>query len=607
MLCCAHGEGERLASIVATLRERGHVVELLEGVELEPRALAAVIENWRGGGLYVLCRGGAFDRDKIDAVREVLLAHRVPFGRTLTLPAADPTGLLERIDQSLRRMVAHLPAAPRGADPRPAAEADPGPRSRRATLMVTPPAAVPPPARPGAPPPPARVAPPAPPSVASRPPPPRPPTPPPAPSPFDPPAAGFDFDDGDLPTRVDTASTAVELDAELLVEDPSVRSRGPVEDELEARVDLEGVLDGIGDTTVVAPVQGPAEGTVVAPAPTRTGTLVAEAIPFEGYADDDDDGPEPGDRTLVAAAPVATPPAPAPMSRASASPQRATVVATVVRDDGPSRLRLGIAAVVGSLALGILATVMLTRDDDSATTLVAEGTAEASARAQPDEPEPEAPAPEAAKPEAATSDAKPEPDATPEPAATPDAKPEPDATPERDATPEPATPDAKPEPDATPDAKPDPDATADAKPEPDTTPAVAPPTAPTAKPLRKVTRPAPPAPPRTRVLKALRERDIRALDVLLVTRRPTKPMSQGAALAHCDGLDIAGLAQWRLPEIGELASLTDAGLVGGGYYWSATPADTFGDSRMAWSGAKRQAGTRAKSSSVICVRGDRGA
>ena len=113
MLGCAHGEGDRLASIVTTLRERGHVVELLEGVELEPRALAAVIESWRGGGLYVLCRGGAFDRDKIDAVREVLLAHRVPFGRTLTLPAADPVELLERIDQSLRRMVAHLPASPR--------------------------------------------------------------------------------------------------------------------------------------------------------------------------------------------------------------------------------------------------------------------------------------------------------------------------------------------------------------------------------------------------------------------------------------------------------------------------------------------------------------
>ena len=128
-------------------------------------------------------------------------------------------------------------------------------------------------------------------------------------------------------------------------------------------------------------MQGPVEGTVVAPAPTRTGTLVAEAIPFEGYADDDEPAPE--DRTQVAAAPRREAPlAPPAAPHASASPQRATVVATVVRDDGPSRLRLGVAAVVGALALGILATVMLTRDDDAAT-LVGEGTAEAAAKVQP--------------------------------------------------------------------------------------------------------------------------------------------------------------------------------------------------------------------------------
>ncbi len=109
------------------------------------------------------------------------------------------------------------------------------------------------------------------------------------------------------------------------------------------------------------------------------------------------------------------------------------------------------------------------------------------------------------------------------------------------------------------------------------------------------------------MLRALRARSIRALDVLLVTRKASAPMPQSAAADHCDKLALDGLERWRLPEIGELASLTDAGIVGRGFYWSSTAADTFGDLRMAWNGAKRQGGVRYKNSAVICVRGDRGA
>lgn len=589
VLCCAHGEADRLATLVETLRGRGHAVELLEGVELEPRSLAAVIETWRGGGLYVLCRGGAFDRDKVDAVREVLLAHRVPFGRTLTLPASDPADLLERVDQSLRRMVAHLPPAPRGeARPDPAIEA--AARGRRATLMVTPPPAAsappapkpatPPPPKPSAPPPPARPA-------VIRQAPPAALAPPPSRPPMDAESAD-DLDDG--PTRVDTGASAVELDAELLVEDLSVRTRGPVEEEVEARVDLDGVLDGIGDSTMVAPAPAGTPAAEVAPA--RTGTLVAEAIPYEGYADDDDFANVTQIATVVGPAPSPSlaPPSTPPMT--TTQPQRATVVATVVEGEGPSRLRFGIAAVVGSLAIGILAAVIVSSGDDDpspSTTLASDDTAKPP-DGKPADGKPAADAP--AKP--ATPDDKPE-----SPAADDAGKPSDTNVPDDTAEPPPATPAA--ETDDPPDA---PDAPVE-KPKPtgSSVDAVAKPPPPRPRPPRRtevVT------PPRTRVQKALRERSIRALDVLLVTRKAAGPMTQQAAVTHCEGLEIAGLGQWRLPEIGELASLTDAGLLGPVFYWSGTAADTFGDGRMAWNGARRQATWRFKNAAVICVRGERG-
>ena len=105
--------------------------------------------------------------------------------------------------------------------------------------------------------------------------------------------------------------------------------------------------------------------------------------------------------------------------------------------------------------------------------------------------------------------------------------------------------------------------------------------------------------------KALRARTIRALDVLLVQRRASAPMAQSAAAEHCEKLELDGLSRWRLPQLGELSSLSEAGIIGGGFYWSSTSADTFGDLRMAWNGAKRQGGVRYKNAAVLCVRGDR--
>ena len=105
------------------------------------------------------------------------------------------------------------------------------------------------------------------------------------------------------------------------------------------------------------------------------------------------------------------------------------------------------------------------------------------------------------------------------------------------------------------------------------------------------------------MIAALRARTIRALDVLLVARQ-RGTMTVADAEKHCDALDVAGVAHWRLPALGELASLTDAGMLARGAYWTNTAADTFGDTRMAWNSSRREASVRYKPAAVVCVRSD---
>ena len=118
--------------------------------------------------------------------------------------------------------------------------------------------------------------------------------------------------------------------------------------------------------------------------------------------------------------------------------------------------------------------------------------------------------------------------------------------------------------------------------------------------------PSPSADPRTRVGQALRNREIQALDVLLVSNTEG-PFTYDDARSHCDGLEVGGLASWRLPEVGELMSLTGASMTGRGYYWSATPADTFGDVPLVWYARRNRVVTRSKDNYVLCVRGGTGA
>jgi hypothetical protein len=107
------------------------------------------------------------------------------------------------------------------------------------------------------------------------------------------------------------------------------------------------------------------------------------------------------------------------------------------------------------------------------------------------------------------------------------------------------------------------------------------------------------------VVAALREREVRALDLVVIAPEAKKPTDFAGASAYCDALVVAELDGWRLPEIGELLSMARAKIVRKGSYWSATKGDTFGDQRLVLV-IKRlvisSIGTGWKSGRVVCVR-----
>jgi len=231
----------------------------------------------------------------------------------------------------------------------------------------------------------------------------------------------------------------------------------------------------------------------------------------------------------------------------------------------PGSGKLLVAGVAGALALGVLVAVMVSnRDDDGP----------------------------------AKTDPAPTKVATDTPTKREDPKPQPEAS---KPTTDDSAADAKPELIAKADTTPH---AADAKPADATGPAIAP-NVPRGK-LPATARNTTPPPPRTRVQLALRQRAVRALDVLLVARRQSKPLAYDAAVQHCSTLDVQGIQGWRLPDVGELASLGEAGMLGRAMYWSQTAGDTFGDTHMAWNGRSNHAATRDRGAVALCVRGDHG-
>jgi hypothetical protein len=108
----------------------------------------------------------------------------------------------------------------------------------------------------------------------------------------------------------------------------------------------------------------------------------------------------------------------------------------------------------------------------------------------------------------------------------------------------------------------------------------------------------------------------RALDILLVSPEPRKrkgkrvyktPAKMGwlPARSYCEKLEIEGVADWRLPRVGELGSLTAGELLPDGKFWSQTEGDTFGRSRVVWNTKTVRMGTapvKWSGGRVVCVR-----
>lgn len=82
------------------------------------------------------------------------------------------------------------------------------------------------------------------------------------------------------------------------------------------------------------------------------------------------------------------------------------------------------------------------------------------------------------------------------------------------------------------------------------------------------------------IVTALKKREIRALDLFVVAPEANKPADFAGASAYCASLNVAGIGDWRLPDIGELLSMSRAKMVRKGSFWSATKGDTFGDLRL---------------------------
>jgi hypothetical protein len=104
---------------------------------------------------------------------------------------------------------------------------------------------------------------------------------------------------------------------------------------------------------------------------------------------------------------------------------------------------------------------------------------------------------------------------------------------------------------------------------------------------------------------AIKGRKIRELDHLLVSRMSLKKRSYDKAEAYCNELEVAGVSGWRLPEIGELYSLSGARLVRRHVFWSKTVGDASGDRRLTWNAKRRRIrplSPKWRGGRTVCVR-----
>lgn len=584
---CASEDAESLGEAVEALRRDGLEVELCEGLDHDPRRLSDVIDRHAGRGLYVLCRSPRLGRERVEELREILLARHVPFARTLTVAVGGRGALADRIRAGLRR------ASARTSGPNRAVGFDAAPRVTNATedeeptlvgkreggepdeeLELVPSQPLPPPPR----------------------------VPPPSPAPREV-SVAVEAVDTDLLNNeetnagwsVPTIATAADLDLSDLDEGNTGPTRAPR-----------------GDTTSVGTQPALITGnTAVGPAPAMiTGdTVVGERLPRAlreaagrwplQAPDGGRPGPEGGDASttpfprmsMPAAAPSLPPPpsvtpslvSPPSLPPPSAAPSLVLPPPLPPPSVGPSLVSPPTMPPPSAAASASFPAA-------SASFPSASG----SAAARPSSPPGPPPGAWASGSASAVLDDPPigrskllplllgvvalsllalvialavsHDDREAEVASADQ------ATAGGDAPATPPTPSAATPADRAGDAKAD--------------------------------DPAPEAPAVYPVVAALESRKVRALDVLLVATTWGKPSDYSTASAYCDALDVEGLRGWRLPHIGELFSLAQASMLSRGMFWSSTAADTFGDGHMAWNARRWHALPHSADAVALCVRGE---
>lgn len=107
------------------------------------------------------------------------------------------------------------------------------------------------------------------------------------------------------------------------------------------------------------------------------------------------------------------------------------------------------------------------------------------------------------------------------------------------------------------------------------------------------------------VAAALEARSIRALDSVLVDRQRSKRIGFADAKARCDGHEVDGVTGWRLPEIGELRSLTKKRMLPKGRYWTSNAANLAGSHQLVWDAVRKDIAISSRDSKrvrSVCVR-----
>lgn len=608
VLCCAASDETTARSAADALLGRGHQVELIVGVETGHAELQAAIGRLNSQGLYVLCRSSAMPRSTIDELRAVLRSHEVPFGRTLTLAieAKRPRALEERVVSVLRRMVTGRPdkgakrpsSGPASSSPVSSRKSTPPPPSTKKASTGPSPSVGPQPVSQGAD------------SEAEE------------PVDADEIAAWADSLVGEVPAfGIDPAELGAADSNEALAGVPAgvetskpagARKRTlafsapapdyqPVLSTQVASLEEIAVRDG---NTVKQAVQAPSESVPpIAPLPPA-----APATPSSPAS------PSPTSRESVP--PAAVPPAPSPSaSGLSPSLSSAPAPAPAFDDDDDD----GSLAVGGSLsrALGGPRGMMLVLGGAAALIVVAVivvsagSPDEAPAKVAGNDKAVKAAAINAGADNAGADKVSPgkadEADASPVAAdgGAKAADPDDDGAAAQDPPGEPETGGLADSANAPSAADDDGGADGGAAPDGREAPAAihykppTPPADPPSDPVPSGTGDSP------EVAKALRDREVRALDLFVVAPQDSDAMSHTAAVAYCEGMVAAGLSGWRVPMLGELNSIATAGLTSKSTYWSDTLGDAFGDTRIIVNAKKKRMGAATvgfDGARVLCIR-----